>query len=52
MFCIYSPLLTGHLGKYGDDGGRDDDDGGDDDLRNDGNDINGYSLICLLLHVS
>lgn len=53
---IYIPLLTGHLGKYGDDGGRDDDDGGDDDLRDGGDDddgdTKGYSLICLLLHAS
>lgn len=29
---IYIPLLTGHLGKYGDDGG------GGDDVRADGSD--------------
>lgn len=56
MFCIYIPLLTGHLGKYGDDGGGHDDDGGEDDVRDDGNDdgndTKGSSLICLLLHAS
>lgn len=50
MFCIYIPLLTGHLDKYGDD------DGGGNDVRDDGNDdgndTKGSSLICLLLHVS